>query len=125
MDEITTAAFFEELGSIEKDAGFVGKGLKALGSIIGGGSGTLSRAAARAGKAAAKEGTKPSRLGGHWELGKRFFRAGAAKAEAAGQNKTWGGIKRLAKSPYGAAAAVGTGAAAVPFAVGRMTADRR
>ena len=98
MDHVTMAAFTDELSKIAGVGGFLVKGIKAWGSS--------ARGAGKLGL-----GTALKRHGGAI---KKLYQSGA------GQGGVWGGVKRVAQSPYGAMGAV----AAVPagaFIAGRAS----
>ena len=99
MDEYTKAAFFEELDMIHKEAGigsFVGKGFASLGKTVKG----LAGRGQKGGVSAAFKG--------HGGNIKGLYQAGAKAPNKAGKaSGMWGGVKRVAQSPYGQMAAAG------------------
>ena len=103
MNEITLAAFNDELEAITKEAGigsFLMKGLRGFKSSA---------------KGVKQLGFKKS-MGRHGQAIKGMYQRGGGG---------WGGVKQVAKSPYGAMAAVGAGAAAVPAVAGSVMDGRR
>lgn len=120
MDEklmsITEAAFLDELGKI-KEAGvmsFLGSGFKGIGGLM---TGTGMKAFSTAAK----------KSGGHFAHAKKLYQKGAERV-AKGADKPagwWGGVKEVAKSPYGQMAAAGAVPVGAGIVAGRATADRR
>jgi hypothetical protein len=103
MNEVMLAAFTDELDQITKEAGI----------------GSLVMKGLRGWRGAAKGFTSGSRsLGSHGASISKLYRQGAKGAP--GMKGVLGGVKRVARSPYGAMGAVAAPVVAAPMAAGYM-----